>query len=442
MENISTAIEIGQRCRKFRNALGLSQQALADKIGTTPQNISKYEKDGIHDIEVIQEISKALGHDLLTDEIDMEGTVGEIGREILLILINGKGYVDSYDILSGDKLYGLTEERCMKELFKLEKIGLCVREQYTDFYDRKQDKIFITAKGIITLKHIEPFQNHGCDLNNVSTYEMICDGKSSYQELFDSDISTKKIMNLKPIKGFRINFIKYLRDNCWFSTYDYLDEVKDDLFNGMNQGIITGRNAYFDILFSMALGFSRKDADFLMECVESEEDNEFEEADLLNSELFPDDELKAWFLEKFEKYVPVAKSMIPYRVADEKINPQLDEDDLVDKLTVLGEMEDKFYGQDKFCSSLNLETRYLEACEKHESKNPLDWFSKEEIETYIEENILPPANEEEKQLEEQLIQIMQMEPGIVTGYFKFTSEWEENGLADLVRSLYKIPTIE
>jgi hypothetical protein len=84
----------------------------------------------------------------------------------------------------------------------------------------------------------------------------------------------------------------------------------------------------------------------------------------------------------------------------------------------------------------------LEAWKKYESKNPLDWFSKEEIETYIKENILPPANEEEKQLEEQLMQIMQMEPGIVTGYFKFTSEWEENGLAELVRSLYKIPTIE
>jgi hypothetical protein len=84
----------------------------------------------------------------------------------------------------------------------------------------------------------------------------------------------------------------------------------------------------------------------------------------------------------------------------------------------------------------------LEAWKKNESKNPLDWFSKEEIETYIKENILPPVTEEEKQLEDQLIQIMQMEPGIVKGYFEFISEWEENGLADLVRSLYKVPTIE
>jgi transcriptional regulator with XRE-family HTH domain len=442
MENISTAIEIGQRCRKFRNALGLSQQALADKIGTTPQNISKYEKDGIHDIEVIQEISKALGHDLLTDEVDAEGIVGEIGREILLILINGKGYVDSYDILSGDKLYGLTEERCTKELFKLEKIGLCVREQYTDFYERKQDKIFVTAKGVITLKHIESVQNMEDKLKDVLTYEMICDGKTSYQELFDIDILTKKIINLKPIKGFRINFIKYLRNKCWRSAYDYLDELKDDLFNGMTRGIITGTNAYFDILFSMAVGFSRKDADFCMECVESEENQEFEELDSLNSELYPDEEIKNRFLWNFKNCVSAAKTMLPNCVADEKLNSQLSIEEVEKKRARWEELADKFDEQDAFYSKLDLNAIYLEACEKHESKNPLDWFSKEEIETFIRENILPPANEEEKQLEEQLIQIMQMEPGIVKRYFEFTSEWEENGLADLVRTLYKVTSTE
>ena len=41
MNNKSMAVEIGQRCRRFRNALGISQQKLADMVGTTPQNISK-----------------------------------------------------------------------------------------------------------------------------------------------------------------------------------------------------------------------------------------------------------------------------------------------------------------------------------------------------------------------------------------------------------------
>jgi transcriptional regulator with XRE-family HTH domain len=441
MENTSTAIEIGQRCRKFRNALGLSQQGLADKIGTTPQNISKYEKDGIHDIEVIQEISKALGHDLLTDEIDAEGTVGEIGREILLILINQKGCIASKWILKGRELYGLSEERCVKEVFKLEKIGLCVREQYIDFYNQKQDKIFITAKGVITLKHIDSSQNLGCDFENVSTYEMICDESSCYQELLDSCQLEKKIRNLKPKNGFRINLIKYLRDNCR-SNNEYLNELEGDFFEDLNTDLISGENIFFDIIFGMAMGISRKDVDFWMECVESENNHEFEQADLLNSELYPDEEIKNRFLWRFKERILLAKAMMPHGVVDEKLNPQLNMEDVEEKQIRLEELEDKFYEQDAFYSKLNLNTRYLEAWKKHESKNPLDWFSKEEIETYIKENILPPVTEEEKQLEDQLIQIMQMEPGIVKGYFEFISEWEENGLADLVRSLYKVPTIE
>jgi hypothetical protein len=270
---------------------------------------------------------------------------------------------------------------------------------------------------------------------------MICDGKTSYQELLDIDISTKKIINLKPVKGFRINFIKYL-SKCWSSSYDYIDELKDALFNEMGQGIIMGTNAYFDIIFSMTMGFSRKDADFFMECVESEENHEFEELDSLNSELYPDEEIKNRFLWEFEDCVPVAKTMLPNCVADEKLNSQLSVEEVEEKQARWEELDDKFDEQDVFYSKLDLNTIYLEACEKHESKNPLDWFSKEEIETFIRENILPPTNEEEKQLEEQLIHIMQMEPEIAKRYFEFTSEWEENGLADLVRTLYKVPSTE
>lgn len=134
MENKSMAIEIGQRCRRFRNVLGISQQKLADMIGTTPQNISKYEKEGIHDIDIIRYLSNALGHDLMTDEVDEEGTVGEIGEEILSILVeskipfsSGSGKVDASDLFGGSLLFGLSKDRIIKELFKLEKLG-CASE--------------------------------------------------------------------------------------------------------------------------------------------------------------------------------------------------------------------------------------------------------------------------------------------------------------------------
>jgi hypothetical protein len=418
---------------------------LADKIGTTPQNISKYEKEGIYNIEVIQDISKALGHDLLTDEVDAEGTVGEIGREILLLLIKQNGYSDSESILNGWELYGLSEERCVKEVFKLEKIGLCVREEYIDFYNQRRNKIFITAKGVITLKHIDSAQSLGCDFENVSTYEMICNGSSCYQEVLEGSQIERKIRRLKPKNGFRINFIKYLRDNCWWGNFgnnEYLNELEGNFLEDLNTDIISGQNIFFDIIFSMAMGISRKDVDFWMECVESDNDHEFEEADGLNSELHPDEEIKNRFLWRFKDCVPVAKTMLPDFVKDEKVNSQMSTEEIEEKQARWEALDNKFDEQDAFYSRLDLNDRYLDACEKYESKNPLDWFSKEEIETYIKDNILPSANEEEKQLEEQLIQIMQMEPEIVKGYFKFTSEWEENGLANLVRTLYKVPTTE
>jgi transcriptional regulator with XRE-family HTH domain len=190
------SLEVGQRCRRFRNVLGISQQKLADMVGTTPQNISKYEKEGIHDVDVIRSLSNALGHDLMTDESDEEGAVGEIVKEILDILVNNEdaalldghtGCIETSRILGRESLYGLPEKRIVREMFKLEKIGLCVREQYIDFYGMEKDKVFITAKGVITLKHIGAFKNQLGDYRNVCTYEMLCQGYDSYQEYIDSE---------------------------------------------------------------------------------------------------------------------------------------------------------------------------------------------------------------------------------------------------------------
>ena len=180
---MSTAKKIGERCRKFRNALGVSQQALADQVGTTPQNISKYEKEGVYNIETIQALSQALGHDLLSDEMENEGDVGEIGRELLCAMIGykfpfhsteyGLGYIYTKDLFEQNVMYGLDENRIVREIFKLEKLGLCVREQYTDFYGEQIDRVFITAKGAITIKHIINSDEILSYLDDIVTYEII-----------------------------------------------------------------------------------------------------------------------------------------------------------------------------------------------------------------------------------------------------------------------------
>lgn len=52
MGKLSLARECGLRCRRIRMAKNMSQQDLADLLFTTPQNISKYEKDGISNIDM------------------------------------------------------------------------------------------------------------------------------------------------------------------------------------------------------------------------------------------------------------------------------------------------------------------------------------------------------------------------------------------------------
>ncbi len=71
-------------------------------------------------------------------------------------------------------MYGLDENRIVREIFKLEKLGLCVREQYTDFYGKQIDRVFITAKGVITIKHIINSDEILSYLDDIVTYREIC----------------------------------------------------------------------------------------------------------------------------------------------------------------------------------------------------------------------------------------------------------------------------
>ena len=53
--NISSFL--GEQCRKYRKILGITQEELAEKMNTTPQTISNYERQGIKDVDVEREIS-------------------------------------------------------------------------------------------------------------------------------------------------------------------------------------------------------------------------------------------------------------------------------------------------------------------------------------------------------------------------------------------------
>ena len=57
---------------------------------------------------------------------------------------------------------------------------------------------------------------------------------------------------------------------------------------------------------------------------------------------------------------------------------------------------------------------------------------------FITDNILEPQSEYEENIEKVLLQIKEMSPELVEEYFEFPKEWEKNGLAALVRKIYKI----
>lgn len=226
MDNKTTiALDCGRRCRRIRMAKNMSQQELADLLNTTPQNISKYEKEGISNIDTIKSISQVLGQDLLKDEIDSEGVVGEVGKEILLILLTEGGYIHFNQLMT--KMFGMSEERVSNEIFKLERIGMCVREQYSDWVGQQQDVLFITAKGVITFKNLTSINPpEGVDYSECLTYEHLIGCFTCYQDYVDSRPGEKLIRSFDYGIGlskedkeknaciriaYRANYIRFLK---------------------------------------------------------------------------------------------------------------------------------------------------------------------------------------------------------------------------------------
>lgn len=66
------AKELGIRCRRFRKVKKMSMKHLAEMVNTTPQNISRIEKNGIYNVEMISSLSQALGVNLLTDDVNLQ----------------------------------------------------------------------------------------------------------------------------------------------------------------------------------------------------------------------------------------------------------------------------------------------------------------------------------------------------------------------------------
>lgn len=68
--NNKRSVIIGQRLKNYRLKYKESQEAFAERINCAQTTLSKYEKEGITNIDTIMEISEKLGINLLSDSDD------------------------------------------------------------------------------------------------------------------------------------------------------------------------------------------------------------------------------------------------------------------------------------------------------------------------------------------------------------------------------------
>ena len=475
MEKNSVSKEVGLRLRRIRMAKGLSQQELAEKAYTSPQNISKYEKEGIANIDTIRRLSEVLETDLLMDEVDQEGTVGEIGSEILSILIDNDGNIETYWILN-KFMHGMSKERVNHEIFKLEKIGMCVREEFKDYNELTKDVLFLTAKGLITYKNMvigKRSEEYVDKVMETQTYEELIGGADSYQDRIEKRPFEKLVRFIPESGAYRINLIRYLQLQLTSGLYI-------ECFMG-DPDCLTGVNAYYDIIYRMALGltndvfldegglcwedsydwrlkdFYRKeklyevddegDNSFLEEMKEQFEEDlgiteEPEQHQLTSQELF-DIIYKAQKLANKEAGISDEEDGIPDE-ENEAVQLPSEEDDEEEALDP--EQEEK---QEKLKEYHERETRYnnyrhyperiyKEEVVKHSSPNPMDWFTKEEIEQFIRKNFGRAKYLGERMVDEAIFELAKTHRKVIEKYYVFPREWEKNGLADLFRELNPI----
>ena len=483
MEDNHVAKDVGQRLKRFRMAKGMSMQELADKIPTSAQNVSNWEKRGISNVDTIIQLSKILGQDLMTDERDEEGTVGVVGNEILRLLTEREGVIPFKEFVK-DKLHGMSAERVTNEIFKLEKIGMVVRKQYTDFYDKEQDAVYITAKGLIASGHQAE--------ESVRTYEerlknphiKLCAEEyqieaRNIQEYIDSRPYEKLIRQFNPQNGYRINYIVWMKKVLETSNV-YMEDKEE--FCRRFDSMVAGEGIYHDILFEMALGLSREDLDDSIEYgklidqylmvlhdnlmnidpkldeIQEKTFNSFlgqfqsfygnnysETSWMVDLDEPFVEERKSW-TDFHKQYLKQYRELIIKRIEEikkENKNDYLPEQYFSHVKKILDLVKDAEQIPDTVLDPADVRDSMNERLEKNSrikevpdlSPYPWDWFSISEIREFIDKNLLPAETEYEQETDELLKQINRQLP-TERSYYRYPKIWISGGIQEKINSIY------
>ncbi len=431
INEITTAKEYGNRLKRIRGIMGLSQKELGEKIGVVGATVAKWEKEGIRNIEDLQRLSIALERDLLQDEIDEEGSVGEIGKMILCYLIKLSGKTESYKLMAYlYEDYGLSRQRAIKELSKLQRIGLCERENYTDLYDTVCDMTYITAKGLILAQNnrwkVEDETLTWDDRkddgeSSVITYERVCHGYDSYQEYLDNINVNDDVLKLRPTDGFRINIINYILEH-----YEYSKE------KSCSCRLFYGENLYEDIMNLMVRKIDRGLLDELVkelmlenEAIVANSGGRHFEEELEKSFIGNDYSLYSFVASLSDEtgdsyfydidYFKNGLSRLYYDIDSRETLPSFY--NLYYEHWNKYVMEEEGYDPDDPDGLLSdypdyFDNPYRYIVEK-KGKDYKKWFSDDEIITFIKENILPPQTPEEQETVDRIKRIIDSDSTIL-----------------------------
>lgn len=442
MEKKDYAKECGLRLRRVRMAKNMSQHYLADKMFTSPQNVSKWENQGISDIDTIKELSRILGQDILSNERDKEGVVGEIGKHILKQIAKNNGFIAVWRL----DMYGLNTEIVTDEIFKLERIGMCVREQYKNFYNDEKDMLFITAKGLIALNNFSMFGNV-----ESKTYEQFLENRDTIQDYYDKNQLEKLVRNLQCYGTYRIDYINYLVNKY---ERNYIDEGSDHCsYHGtlnLFENILPRWDAENNILFRMITGLNDEFMSGYLECYldsqydfwENEDSEEFEDfMEYLRLDSKYSDKLDYFDSQLCDVSETINKWCDNVWVRRQTLKKERTESEISE--------EEKYYLKqktlekeefDEWTAFQNGDIEYFIKRRNAfvDGKYPSEWFSFDEIKTFIKENFRSAETPKEKEIDEILAKINELDPSSLD-YYKCSWKWREAGIENLIKSFYSLP---
>ncbi|MCR5790959.1 MAG: helix-turn-helix domain-containing protein [Lachnospiraceae bacterium] len=423
MEERDFAREYGIRCRQIRMARGISQQKLADLMHVTPQAVSKWEKEGVTNVNTVQQLPNVLGQDITADQIDQEGKIGEVGKEILSILVASKGFVDYSDLLS--KLYGMSADRVCNEIFKLERIGAVVREQYTDYLSQERDSVIITAKGLIAYKNCKEFPDMAA-IQSAETLEMrLGDQYLSLQEKIDQDELGKILWKLPYHGAFRIDYIHHLKKH-FLTDFPGLDRTSISVTTCYD---VLGESCFVDLIGRMV---HRSNDGAIEELEQYDEIFENMDDDWHDRKIYQSLSMDATtaraqsFLSVIYPQLPDFKEIMAasFEYTDK------DDDEAVEAMADL--MDEEYNCYDPMAEFFKeLPEKNLNNCAR--------WFTKEQVEEFLARNYAPASNDKEKEIEETLHTVWKLEPKTLEYFYSFPGEWERNGLAGKIRKRFGVP---